>query len=153
MPDWEEIGNAIVNYASNRQAQPVIGFLLRNDSSRVTSLTAYVGRYEPTGGNILYGIELTYEDGRNSDLVGTRGDSSKTLSLDNGERINYMVIRATDRADGMEVRTDRGQNFTVGGDGGDRHDQNVGSGLLLGFNGTYKSGQLWSMGGIFQRPS
>ena len=150
---WEPIGNTIVNYAINKNAEPVIGFLLRNDDNRVTKVIAYVGRYEPTGGNILYGIELTYEDSKRSIRVGSRGESSKSLSLEHGEKISHMVIRATDRVDGMDVKTDRGQHFTVGGNGGEHHEQNTGNGLLLGFHGTYKYGQLWSMGGIFRRSS
>ncbi|KAB8248572.1 hypothetical protein F9C07_145 [Aspergillus flavus] len=150
---WEPIGNTIVNYAINKTSEPVIGFLLRNDDNCVTKVTAYVGRYEPTGVDILYGIELTYKDGKRSIRVGTRGESSKSLSLGHGEKISHMVIRATDRVDGLEVKTNRDQHSTVGGSGGEHHEQNTGNGLLLGFHGTYKYGQLWSMGGIFQRSS
>ncbi|EIT79657.1 hypothetical protein AO1008_04676 [Aspergillus oryzae 100-8] len=110
--DSTAICNTIVNYAINKTSEPVIGFLLRNDDNCVTKVTAYVGRYEPTGVDILYGIELTYKDGKRSIRVGTRGESSKSLSLGHGEKISHMVIRATDRVDGLEVKTNRDQHST-----------------------------------------
>ncbi|OJJ30535.1 hypothetical protein ASPWEDRAFT_187921 [Aspergillus wentii DTO 134E9] len=57
------------------------------------------------------------------------------LNLAPNETITGFVVSGGTMVDSIKVTTSKGQNFSVGGDGGEAHDMDLGNGYMVGWDG------------------
>lgn len=74
----------------------------------------------------------------------------KSFHFEQGEKISRMEIWAAPkgRADAIKFETDQHNSFSHGGDGGTKHEQRIGNGILTGFHGA-AVGDIDRLGAIF----
>jgi hypothetical protein len=98
---------------------------------------------------ILFGLRITFFGGANEvqSFGTTNGYPNNGYELLRKEQLTLLIIQAGEFVDGIEAKTDQG-GFSFGGSGGSEHDQDLGSGTLVGFTG--RSGTMIDgLGAIF----
>ncbi|KAI9924845.1 hypothetical protein ASPWEDRAFT_40579 [Aspergillus wentii DTO 134E9] len=94
-------------------------------------------------------------DGKPGRIVGTPDDNHyKSIRFNHDERIKNMTIHAGHEqgyVDNITFETNQGHKFEVGGNGGEVHPINVGSGHWLGADGGDDFGGLRGAKGVVDR--
>ncbi|KAE8366863.1 hypothetical protein BDV27DRAFT_155496 [Aspergillus caelatus] len=83
---------------------------------------------------VLRGLQITWSDDRKSAVYGTMTDEYQSFKFAPGETIKEMQIAGGLRADSIAFTT-TSRSFFAGGQGGKKVTMNVGSGILVGFQG------------------
>ncbi|OGM41646.1 hypothetical protein ABOM_009980 [Aspergillus bombycis] len=83
---------------------------------------------------VLRGLQITWSGNRKSAVYGTATDESQSFKFEPGETITEMQVAGGLRADSISFTT-TSRSFFAGGPGGKKVTMNVGSGILVGFQG------------------
>ncbi|KAB8207975.1 hypothetical protein BDV34DRAFT_211361 [Aspergillus parasiticus] len=83
---------------------------------------------------VLRGLQITWSDNQKSTVYGTTTDDYQSFKFAPGETIKEMQISGGIRADSISFTT-TSRSFFAGGQGGKKAPMNVGSGILVGFQG------------------
>ncbi|GAB1195591.1 hypothetical protein APSETT444_004852 [Aspergillus pseudonomiae] len=102
-------------------------------SETIDTLQFWVG--EDAGQpKVLRGLQITWSDNRKSTVYGTTTDECQSFKFEPGETITEMQIAGGLRADSISFTT-TSRSFFAGGQGGKKVTMDVGSGILVGFQG------------------
>ncbi|KAE8381488.1 hypothetical protein BDV26DRAFT_289340 [Aspergillus bertholletiae] len=102
-------------------------------SETIDTLHLWVG--DAFGHNIvLRGLQITWSSNRESTVYGQKTNEYRSFKFRPGETIQEMQIAGALGADSISFRT-TSRSFFFGGPGGKTVTMNVGSGILVGFQG------------------
>ncbi|GAB1192716.1 hypothetical protein APSETT444_001911 [Aspergillus pseudonomiae] len=84
---------------------------------------------------VVRGLRWTWDDGSQSQLYGAEKGDHQVLVVPPGGKVKESSVSSGKRVDSIVIVTGDGKKFKAGGDGGEEHKQDVGDGVLLGFDG------------------
>ncbi|KAE8374396.1 ricin B lectin domain-containing protein [Aspergillus bertholletiae] len=84
---------------------------------------------------VVRGLQWTWDDGSKSKLYGANKGDHQVFVVPPGGKVKESSVNSGKRVDSIVIETEDGEKFKAGGDGGDKHKQDVGAGVLVGFNG------------------
>jgi hypothetical protein len=127
-------------------------FSISDDLIAVQTITVWVG--PGSGTTLVLGIKVDWTDGKSRSKGNTSNtNGSSSFKFDEGEKVTSMSLWTGDRVDRLLMKTDGDNTFDQGGTGGTEQPQGIGNGILLGFQGSYDSNELVSLGSIFKQDS
>lgn len=129
-------------HPSSAQAVPIYGgsggapFLIHPSvPSPIKTLEVYCGiSDDPQRPYVIRGLRVSWYIGPPSPLYGRETDRKSTYEFQPEERLVSMTIAGGVRLDSIEFTTTMGR-FRAGGDGGQPHRVEVGSGVIVGWQG------------------
>ncbi|GMG10693.1 unnamed protein product [Aspergillus oryzae] len=84
---------------------------------------------------VVRGLRWTWDDGSQSQLYGAEKGDHQVLVVPPGGKVKESSVSSGKRVDSIVIVTKDGKKFKAGGDGGEEHKQDVGDGVLVGFDG------------------
>ncbi|KAE8332756.1 ricin B lectin domain-containing protein [Aspergillus sergii] len=84
---------------------------------------------------VVRGLRWTWDDGSQSQLYGAEKGDHQVLVVPPGGKVKESSVSSGKRVDSIVIVTKDGEKFKAGGDGGEEHKQDVGDGVLVGFDG------------------
>ncbi|KDE84744.1 hypothetical protein AO1008_00038 [Aspergillus oryzae 100-8] len=84
---------------------------------------------------VVRGLRWTWDDGSQSQLYGAEKGDHQVLVVPPGGKVKESSVSSGKRVDSIVIVTKDGKKFKAGGDGGEEHTQDVGDGVLVGFDG------------------
>ena len=104
----------------------------------------------PGDNEVLKAIKVTWNTGMQQTYGHPNDQVSQKITFDSDDRIRLMSINSGDWVDSILIISNKWVAWKVGGDGGNYKEQNVGNGVLVGFN--VKAGSdIDSLGAIFHQ--
>ncbi|OAP55339.1 hypothetical protein AYL99_10312 [Fonsecaea erecta] len=135
-------------------------FTLTDNKIAVKKITVWVdngsGGYSDR--KLVKAIKLDWTDGKERER-GNKTGTSYSFEFDDNEKVDSLDLWTGDRVDRIKLTTDGGRTFDhggmdyTGGKGGTKHSEEVGNGILLGFDGRADSNELISLGAVFKEDS
>lgn len=104
-----------------------------------------------TDRDLVKAIEVELTDGTKR-AYGNKKGTSYSFKFDEGEKVTSLDLYTGARVDRIMLKTSS-RTWDHGGKGGTAHHQDVGNGILLGFDGSADSNELISLGAIFKESS
>ncbi|KAE8356075.1 ricin B lectin domain-containing protein [Aspergillus coremiiformis] len=84
---------------------------------------------------VVRGLRWTWDDGSRSKLYGAGQGNHQVLVVGPGVKVKESSVYSGKRVDSIVIVTEDGEKFQAGGDGGEEHKQDIGGGILVGFDG------------------
>ncbi|CAI6091563.1 unnamed protein product [Clonostachys chloroleuca] len=135
-------------------------FTIRNELNAVQTITVWIadGSGNFSNRKLVKAIKVKYSDGTER-AHGNQTGTSHSFKFDSGEKVKSMSIWTGLRVDRIKWVTHNNRTFDHGGKdytdgkGGTEYPQDVGNGILLGFEGTRDANELVSLGSSFKEAS
>jgi hypothetical protein len=129
-------------------------FTLTDDANPVKKLTVWVARGGSpwTDRDLVKAIKVEWKDGKQR-AQGNQTGNAHSFTFDEGETVTALDLWTGDRVDRISMTTSEGRTFDHGGKYGNKHSEELGNGVLIGFVGSAGENELVSLGAIFKEAS